>query len=300
VPTAEREEESGQVAAAGRAADPAGGAAYPPPGSVPLSVLVPTRNEREQIAECLATVGWAAEVVVVDSESTDGTGKRAGRLGAKVWTRRFDGYGPQKNWALERLAHPWALCVDADERVSPELAREIQEVIRGGAPAAGYRVRRLNHFFERRVERAGWGGERVLRLFRRDRGRFDERRVHERVVLDGPVGELRGALLHYPYRTWGQCVEKLWRYARAGALEAYAGGRRAGPADLVLRPLGRFARMYLAQRGVLDGGAGAALCGLAAAQVFLKYALLWDLGCRGSRAARALEEESEFPGGRTG
>jgi glycosyltransferase involved in cell wall biosynthesis len=269
---------------------------FPERGSVPLSVLVPTKDEAAQIEACLASVAWAAEVAVVDAESSDATAELARAAGAVVWTRRFDGYGPQKNWALARLAHPWALCVDADERVTPELAREIAAVLAGpggasAAPAgaAGYRVPRLNHFLGRRVTRCGWGGERVLRLFRRDRGRFDAPRVHERVHLDGACGDLAAPLLHYPYRTWAQCEEKLWRYAAASALEARSRGRRAGPLDLCLRPAGRFMRMYLLPGGVLEGGAGAALCGLAAAQTFLKYALLWDLGRRGETAARELE-----------
>lgn len=272
---------------------------YPAPGSVPVSVLIPTRDEAAQIEACLASVAWAAEVAVVDSESADATAERARAAGAAVWVRRFDGYGPQKNWALERLSHPWALCVDADERVTPELALEIEGALAGAAGpagataapggAAGYRIPRLNHFLGRRVTRCGWGGDRVLRLFLRARGRFDAPRVHERVQLDGPCGDLASPLLHYPYRTWAQCEDKLWRYGVAGALEAYARGRRAGPPDMCLRPLGRFARMYLLQGGALEGGAGAALCGLAAAQTFLKYALLWDLGRRGEAAARELE-----------
>jgi glycosyltransferase involved in cell wall biosynthesis len=267
---------------------------------VPVSVLVPTRNEAGQIEACLESVAWAAEVAVVDSESTDATAERARAAGATVWTRRFDRYGPQKNWALDRLAHAWALCVDADERVSPALAQEIARLlgaggsaaVLGGAPA-GYRIPRRNHFLGRRITRCGWGGESVLRLFQRARGRFDDRRVHERVVLDGPAGELAGALLHYPYRDWSQCGDKLWRYGVAGALEAHERGRRAGVADMVLHPVGRFLRMFVLQGGVWEGGHGAALCGLAAAQSFFKYALLWDLTRRGAEAARRLEQDLE-------
>jgi glycosyltransferase involved in cell wall biosynthesis len=279
------------------------GESFPPPRSVPVSVLIPTRDEAAQIADCLATLGWAREVAVVDSESTDGTREIAAATGAAVWTRRFDRWGAQKNWALAQLAHPWALCVDADERATPALARSVARAVgeRGDAPApAGYRIERANHFMGRRIRRAGWGGERIVRLFRRDRGRFDDRLVHEQVVLDGPPADLAGALHHEPYRSWRQIEDKLARYARAGALEAYARGRRAGALDVLLRPPIRFLRMYVAQGGALEGAPGAVLCGLGAASVYWKYAMLWDLGRRGEAALddRAAAREARAPDGR--
>jgi glycosyltransferase involved in cell wall biosynthesis len=247
-----------------------------------ISVLVPTKNEEANLAACLASAAWADELVVVDSESTDRTREIAERAGARVLVRRFDDWSSQKNFALERLAHPWAFCLDADERVDAALAAAIA-ALPPEPPHEGYAVRRANHFLGAKVRHSGWGNDRVLRLFRRDRGRFTGA-IHERVEGLASLGTLPGALVHHPYRTWADCETKLVRYARRNALEAYASGRRAGPLDLVFRPPARFLRMYLGQGGVLDGAAGVGVCGLSAVSVFMKYAWLWDATRRGRGA----------------
>ena len=244
-----------------------------------LTALVPTRNEEKNLEACLASLAFADEIVVVDSESTDRTVEIARAHGARVLVRRFDDWSSQKNWALAQLAHPWALCVDADERVDAELAAAIAGLPEEPA-AGGYRLARHNWFLGRRIRHSGWQGDAVVRLFRRAAGRF-EGTIHERVVGLPRVEDLPGALLHHPYRTWSDYERKLWRYARANARMAYDAGRRAGPLAMILRPPVRFGRMYLAQGGFLDGGAGLALCGLSAVAVFVKYALLWDATRRG-------------------
>jgi len=252
-----------------------------------ISALVPTRNEETNLPECLASLAFCDEIVVVDSESTDRTVEIARAAGARVLVRRFDDWSSQKNWALAQLAHPWALCVDADERVDDTLAAAIRAL--PAEPAAdGYRIARANWFLGRRIRYSGWQGDIVLRLFRRARARF-EGAIHEQVIGVGDAPRLAGALLHHPYRTWPDYERKLWRYARANARMAYDAGRRVGPAPMLVRPPLRFLRMYLAQGGILDGAAGLALCGLTTTAVFLKYAFLWDASVRG-RAV--LEEEA--------
>ena len=245
----------------------------------PLSVLVPTLNEERNLPTCLAAVAWADEVLVVDSRSTDRTVAIAAAAGARVVVRTFDDWSAQKNWALAQCRHPWVLCVDADERVDPTLAQAIA-ALPAEPLADGYRVARRNRFLGHPIQHSGWQGDQVVRLFRRDRGRF-EGAIHERVVGLARVDDLAGALDHEPYATWGDYEKKLWRYARAGARAAYAAGRRAGPWPMLIRPPVRFLRMYVAQGGFLDGGPGLALCGLSAVAVFLKYAFLWDATRRG-------------------
>jgi glycosyltransferase involved in cell wall biosynthesis len=251
-----------------------------------LSVLVPTLDEERNLDACLASVAFADEVVVVDSLSRDRTVEIARARGARVLERAFDDWSGQKNWALERCTHPWVLCLDADERVDATLAAAIAAL--PAEPAAdGFRLARMNRFLGRRIRHSGWQGDRVLRLFRRERGRFAGA-IHERVEGLARVADLPGALEHEPYATWADYERKLWRYARAGARAAYAAGRRSHGLDMLIRPPVRFLRMYVAQGGFLDGGAGLALCGLTAASVFLKYAFLWDATRRGPRV---LEEE---------
>ncbi len=245
----------------------------------PISVLVPTLDEERNIAACLASVAWADEVVVVDSHSADRTVERARAAGARVLERTFDDWSSQKNWALAQCTHPWVLCLDADERVDEALAAAIA-ALPPVPPCDGYRLARANRFLGRPIRYSGWQDDRVLRLFRRAEGRFVGA-IHERVEGPRRVGDLPGALEHEPYATWGDYERKLWRYARAGARAAHAAGRRVGPWAMVLRPPARFVRMYVAQRGFLDGAPGLVLCGLSAIAVFLKYALLWDATRRG-------------------
>lgn len=245
----------------------------------PLTVLIPTLDEERNLAACLATVAFADEIVVVDSHSRDRTVEIARAHGARVLARAFDDWSSQKNWALAQCTHPWVLCVDADERVTPALAAAIA-ALPAEPPADGYRVLRANRFLGQPIRYSGWQDDHVLRLFRRDRGRFAGA-IHERVRGLARVADLPGGLDHDPYPTWPDYERKLWRYARAGARAAYAAGRRSGPGAMLIRPPARFLRMYLAQQGFRDGGAGLALCGLSAVAVFLKYAFLWDASRRG-------------------
>jgi glycosyltransferase involved in cell wall biosynthesis len=222
----------------------------------------------------LASCRFADEIVVVDSGSRDATVAIAKRLGAVVLTHGFESHARQKNWGLDHVAHDWVLALDADERVTPELAQEIQAVLRNGPAPAGYRIRRESTFLGRNIRGCGWQRDRVLRLFDRRRGRFADRRVHEEMTLDGGVGELRGALTHHSCRDLSQWLRKVERYAVLGAEEAHARGRRATWLDIVTRPPARFAKQWLAQAGFRDGLEGWILCATSAYGVLLKYAHL--------------------------
>jgi glycosyltransferase involved in cell wall biosynthesis len=244
------------------------------PDALPISALVLARDEAARLASLLPTLGFAREVVVViDAATRDGSREVARRHGAQVHERALEGFGPQRQFALARCTQPWVLWIDADERLDPAAVAALPGALAGNA--AGYRWLRRTWFLGREIRHCGWQGERIVRLFRRDRARFDDAPVHERLLLEGPVADLAGSIAHHSYDTWAECRDKLNRYAEAGALAAWRRGRRAGALDLVARPPLRFLRMYLLQLGVLDGGHGAAVCALAAAQVFQKYAALW-------------------------
>ncbi|MBM2841009.1 MAG: glycosyl transferase family 2, partial [Bacteroidetes bacterium] len=162
-----------------------------------LSVVTITLNEERNIAECLASVHWADELIVVDSGSTDRTMELARQYTSKVLSVEWKGYGATKNYALDQAAGDWVLWLDADERVTPPLADEIKQVIAGNGEASGYSVARRAYFLGRWIKHCGWYPSRVTRLFRRAQGRFSENRVHEQLIVQGSVGALQNDLMHY-------------------------------------------------------------------------------------------------------
>jgi (heptosyl)LPS beta-1,4-glucosyltransferase len=256
---------------------------------LPISVLLLARDETTDLESLLPALGFAAEVVVIwDSAGDPATRDAAVRLGARVLERRLDGFGPQRRFALEQCTQEWVLWLDADERLSaesvPTLARAC--ALEASRPTLVF-ARRHTWFLGRRIRWCGWGGEWLPRLFTRRGAAFDDAPVHERVEVAG--GTVVGGLgpfeiEHHSYRTFDSCVSKMRSYAHANAEKAWRAGRRAGPLDVLVRPPLRFLRQYVLQLGFLDGAHGLVLCGFAAAQVFLKYAELWQRGHGESRA----------------
>ena len=246
------------------------------PDRLPISVLLLARDAAADLDALLPALGFARDrVVVVDAASDLATREVAERHGARVFVRALDGFGPQRQFALDHCHEDWVLWIDTDERLDARAPETFARALASNA-ADGYRIGRDGWFLGRRIRFCGWGGERVLRLFRRTHARFDNAAVHEQVRVAGRIGDLDVQLAHHSYATWADCRDKLVRYARAGAVEARRRGRRASALDVILRPPLRFVRMYVLQLGFLDGGHGAVLCALAAAQVFLKYAELWS------------------------
>jgi glycosyltransferase involved in cell wall biosynthesis len=241
-----------------------------------LTAVVPTLDEEAKIAACLESLRWADELIVVDSHSGDATADIARGIADRVEFHTFENFARQKNWCIDAASHDWVMVVDADERVTPPLREEILGVLE--APRySGYWIRRENHFLGKQIRGAGWGRDRVLRLFDRRRGRYPDREVHEKLELSGPAGSLKEPLLHFPYESLEEYWKKFHRYAWLSALELSKRGRRGGIASMVFRPPARFMRMYLLQGGFVDGTRGFLLSGLAALQVYTKYARLWEL-----------------------
>ena len=248
----------------------------PPVNPLPLSVLLLARDESARLAALLPRLAFARQVLVVlDTATRDDSREIALRSGAEVIERPLTDFGEQRQFGLERCREPWVLWLDADERLDGVAERELRRVIESEGAAAGYRIERRTWFLGKRIDHCGWRGERILRLFRRDRARFEPAVVHERVTVDGRIEDLPGTMEHHSYADWRACRDKLVRYAGLGAEKARRAGKRSGPLDVVLRPPLRFVRMYVLQAGFLDGAHGAALCALASAQVLLKYLELW-------------------------
>ncbi|HEV8471887.1 MAG TPA: glycosyltransferase family 2 protein [Methylomirabilota bacterium] len=241
-----------------------------------LSVVLVTKDEEERLRPCLEAVAWADEIVVIDAESSDKTATIAREFTDRVLVRPWPGYAAQKNAAIELATGDWILSLDADEIVSAPLRDEIARVVAANGPSDGYAVPRRNIFWDRWVRHGGLYPDWQVRLFRRGRGRFAERAVHESVTVDGRVERLAGHLEHRSYRDVGDFLVRAERYATLAADEAVAQGRRAGPADLVVRPLGRFLAMYVAGAGFLDGWRGFLLAALYAYYVLIRSVKIWE------------------------
>ncbi|MEK6684031.1 MAG: glycosyltransferase family 2 protein [Nitrospirota bacterium] len=242
-----------------------------------LTAIIPVFNEEQNLEDCLRGLTWADEILVVDSGSTDGTLSIAHRHTDRILQHEYVNSAAQKNWTIPQARHDWVLIVDADERVTPELQEEIRAVLREIPPCDGYSIRRKNYAWGKPIRYCGWQNDRVLRLFNRHKGRYQDKEVHADVVVQGTVGDLSSPLLHYTYRDLNHYFEKFQRYTRWGALDLEKRGKQARWYHLLLHPTFRFLRMYVFQRGFMDGLHGLVLCMLSAFSVFTKYAKLWDL-----------------------
>jgi len=236
-------------------------------------------NEADRIADCLASLEFCDEIVVVDSHSTDRTREiAAGRRGARVIERDWPGHVAQKEFAIRQAAHDWVLCLDADERVSPELRAQILALRDAGFPdKLGWRFPRLSSYLGRWMPRGSWYPDHQLRLFDRRRGRWGGYDPHDRVELDGPIGTLSGHLLHHPYRNLADHLRTIDSYTTIMAEGLHRRGKRARLFDIIMRPGVRFVRDYVIKGGVLLGWRGLVQAFLAAHYTRLKYMKLYVL-----------------------
>ena len=245
------------------------------PDTLPLSLVVITRDAASELAECLASADFAAEALVVDSGSRDDTVQIAERSGARVIAHEWLGFGAQKQFAVERAAHDWVLCLDADERVSPALAAAIRAAFAGGEPAAfAYAIARRNRFLGRWLRHGEGYPDWTVRLFDRRRAHWSDDAVHERVVTAGAPARLAGDLMHASAESLDAYIAKQNRYTTLQAAAIHARGGHASFARLALAPVSRFLRFYVLKLGFLDGAAGFAHIAIGAFASFLKYAKL--------------------------
>ncbi|MBZ5558910.1 MAG: glycosyltransferase family 2 protein [Acidobacteriia bacterium] len=242
-----------------------------------LSVTVITKNEAADIDAALTSVAWADEIVVVDSHSTDDTVAIARRHTDRVVVRDWAGYIDQKNHAASLASHDWILSLDADERVTPELAAEITQLISSEPLAAGYRIPRVTWHLGRWIRTTDWYPDHQLRLYDRRRARWTGAYVHEAVTVDGAIGHLRGQLQHYAFHDIADHLETIDRYSTFAARQMREAGRRGGLLQMIGHPPLAFLRNYLAHGGIRDGAPGFIISALNAYYVFLKFAKLWEL-----------------------
>lgn len=238
----------------------------------PLSVVIITLNAAAQLAECLVSVSFADEVVVVDSGSSDGTRELAAAAGARVIEQAWLGFGPQKQFAVEAARHEWVLCLDADERVSPPLQAAIENALRTPSTVNAYRFARCNRFLGRYLRFGEGYPDWSLRLFDRRHARWSADPVHEKVLASGAVGTLAGDLLHDSAESLASYLHKQNRYTSLAAEAALARGQRVGSGRLVLSPLVRFIKFYLLRQGFRDGVPGLIHIAIGCFNSFCKYA----------------------------
>jgi len=241
-----------------------------------VSVVVITLNEEDRIRESLASVAWADEIVVVDAGSEDKTVALAREFTDHVLIHPWQGFAAQKNFGIEHATGDWILSLDADEQVESALRAEIAAVLAAPDARDGYRIARRNIMWGRWIRHGRLYPDWQLRLFRRGRGRFVERAVHESVQVEGRVGSLTAPLLHHSYRDVGDFLRRADRYSTLAADDWVRSGQPFHRRQLVLAPLGRFVSMYVLHRGFLDGWRGFLLAVLYAYYVFIRSAKIWE------------------------
>lgn len=244
-----------------------------------LTVLIPCKDERAHIEACISSVRMIAdEVLVADSGSTDGTLEILNRLECRVVEREYVNSANFKNWAIPQATHEWVLVVDADERVTPELANEIRDVLAESSSHDAYFLRRDFTFLGQELCDCGMTSSRLVRLFRRDVGRYSERRVHANVdVGTGTVGRLHCPLKHHMAIDLDHFLARQLRYSTWSALDSWDNGKRVSFLKMLFHAPFRFLQLYFLRRGFVNGRAGLVFCGLLGFYTFLKDVKMWSL-----------------------
>ena len=245
-------------------------------GMIPLTVIVIALNEEHNIGDCLDGVNWADEIILVDSGSKDATVTLAEQHGAKVFVRSWQGFSDAKTFAVSKSRNNWILWLDADERVSPELADEIRLLLKETPSKAAYSLARRAFFLGRWIRHSGWYPGRVVRLFDKNFAVFSSASVHEGLVVRGDTGEINADILHFTDPNLYHYMQKFNRYTSLASNESFAAGKRFRILDVLLRPLWLFFKMYFLRLGFLDGIEGLILALLSSAYVFTKYSKLWE------------------------
>ena len=244
-----------------------------------LSVILITRNEEANLADCLASLeGIAQQIVVVDTNSSDRTLEIAKSYGAAIaQPPDWPGFGPQKNRALDLATGEWVLSLDADERLTPALKSEIVTAIHHSAHVDCFAIPRLSWYCGRFIRHSGWNPDYVDRLFKRGSARFSDDLVHERLITSGQVAKLENPMLHYSFMNYSQVLQKIDRYSTASAEQAFAQGKTSTPLKAVLHGAWSFFRTYFLRAGFLDGPQGFTLAMSNAQGTYYRYVKLWHL-----------------------
>jgi (heptosyl)LPS beta-1,4-glucosyltransferase len=245
-----------------------------------LSVVIIAKNEAGLLPDCLQSVAWADEIVMLDSGSQDDSVAVAESFGAKVFTHvDWQGFGKQRQLAQSYASHDYILMIDADERVTPELRQSIEQTLTAPDDNQVYSCARRNLFLGRFMRHCGWYPDRVNRLYANQRYRYNDNLVHESLDINGAkVVPLNGDLLHLTCRDFFAFQRKQLRYAEEWANQRHQAGKRCGYLSILTHTVGAFCKTWLLRAGFLDGKQGLLLAVVNAQYTFNKYAALWALG----------------------
>ncbi len=241
-----------------------------------LSVTIIAGAEEKNIRECLESVQWADEIIVVNNFTDDRTVEIAREFTPHVHLRRWEGFASQKRYALEHATHEWVFSLDADERVSPELKDEILKTINSDTPFNGFRIPRRSYFLDRWIKQCGWYPGYQLRLFRRTATHMTDRLVHEGFEVEGEIGRLTGDIIHYTHPTIKVTIQKVNEYSSLQALEKYQ-KRKISTAGLIYRPVLAFLQMAIVRKGYRDGAHGIMVSLIHAITYALTTMKMWEL-----------------------
>lgn len=235
-----------------------------------ITAIIPTFNEAHNIVDAIASVAFADEILVVDSFSTDETVALAKQKGARVIQRAYENSASQKNWTIPQASHEWIVLLDADERIDEALKAEILATVKNPGNTVAFWIKRRNFFMGKEVRYSGWQGDKVIRLFMRDKCTYETKSVHAEVLADGRIGILKNKLIHYTYKDIFHYLEKWDRYTTWSAQDRFARGERPGIYHFVVKPAFRFFQDYIMKGGILDGMLGVLICSLSSMSVFMR------------------------------
>lgn len=241
-----------------------------------LTAIIPTGNEIHNIEAVIASVNFADEILIADSFSTDGTYDKALQLAHKVIRRPFKYHADHKNWAISQAKHSWVLLVDADERITDELKKEIQEILKNPPHhIVAYWISRANYFMGKKINYSGWRGDKVIRLFKKEFCKYQDILVHEEIIAQGKVSKLKNKLNHNTYVNLKQYIEKLNKYSDKQAIEFNVKTKTLTPYHFIIKPFWAFFKHYILQSGFRDGIAGIVIGYFQAYRVFMRYLKIW-------------------------
>jgi glycosyltransferase involved in cell wall biosynthesis len=240
-----------------------------------ISVIVITKDEEKNISACLKSVEWVDELIVVDSESTDRTVEISRQFTDKVFIRKWEGYVPQKRYALNLTSNEWVLSLDADERITPELKDEILKISPDNF--SGFKIRRKNFLLKKEITSCGWEKDYQLRLLKKDKTSFSDRLVHEKFLVDGDVATLNNPMHHYTFSSFSDYLNKINYYTSLKAQELFRKKKRIGGWTIFSHTVSAFFAFFIFRKGFKDGVYGLIISMLHSVSTMMNYIKLWEL-----------------------